>query len=148
MADTQKTMAEMFARFLNIELPGDVYEKVIPLLEKIEKSILEDLDLSTVQGKNTLKVLLSTLLTYGWGIGMHPFHNPETDLSNKLLEVRASKDILVPVKDMQAIRYLKKDKYGRVRKALFETDQNSRVRRQIDDLLGEITANKWQEEEF
>ena len=79
---------------------------------------------------------------------MHPFHNPSQDIDGKLLEVRASKDILVPVKDLKAIRYLKKDKYGRVRKALFEPDQNARVRGQIDSLLSEIAVNKWQEEEF
>ncbi|MCP4548923.1 MAG: hypothetical protein GY835_20915 [bacterium] len=148
MAETRKTVAEMFSRFLNIQLTDDVYDKLIPLVEKVEKSITDDLDLTTVQGQNTLKVLLSTLMAYCWGIGMHPYHNPIEDNGGKPLEVRASKDILVPIKDMQAVRYLKKDKYGRVRKALFETDQNSRVRRQIDDLLEEITVNKWQEEEF
>ena len=90
----------------------------------------------------------AALLAYGWGLGMHPFHNPIKDLDGKLLEVRASKDILVPIKDLKAVRYLKKDKYGRVRKALFEPDQNARVRGQIDNLLSEITMTKWQEEEF
>jgi hypothetical protein len=52
------------------------------------------------------------------------------------------------MKDLKAMRYLKKDKYGRVRKALFEPDQNAQVRSQIDKLLDEIAASKWQEEEF
>ncbi len=148
MAATQKVVAEMFSRFLNIEVEEDVMPKLVSLVEKVESSIREDLDLTTVQGENTLKALLGTLLAYGWGLGMHPFHNPPQDLEGKLLEVRASKDILVPVKDLKAVRYLKKDKYGRVRKALFEPDQNARVRGQIDSLLSEIAVNKWQEDEF
>ena len=148
MADTRKIVVEMFSRFLNIEVSDDVQERLVSLVEKIEKSIHDDLDLSTVQGENTLKVLLGTILAYGWGIGMHPFHNPDQDQDGNVLEVRASKDIMVPIKDVKAIRYLKKDKYGRVKKALFEPDQNARVRSQIDGLLEEIAVNKWQEEEF
>jgi hypothetical protein len=148
MADTKKILAEMFSRFLNIDVSDEVQDKLLSLTEKIEKSIHEDLDLSTVQGQNTLKILLGTLVAYSWGIGMHPFHNPDTDLDGNFVEVRSSKDIMVPLKDLKAIRYLKKDKYGRVKKALFEPDQNARIRSQIDGLLEEITVNKWQEEEF
>ncbi len=148
MPDQAKVVEEMFARFLNIEVTEEVQEKLISLVERIEKSVREDLDLSTVQGENTLRVLLGTLLAYGWGLGMHPYHNPNTDLDGKPIEVRASKDILVTLGDLKALRYLKKDKYGRVRKVLFEPDQNARVRSQIDGLLTEITASKWQEEEF
>ena len=148
MAETHKTVAEMFSRFLNIEIDEDVAEKLVSLVERVEASIKGDLDLTTVQGENQLKQLLGTLIAYGWGLGMHPFHNPDQDGEGKLLEVRASKDILVPIKDLKAIRYLKKDKYGRVRKALFEPDQNARIRSQIDGLLTEISVSKWQEEEF
>ena len=148
MAETRKVVTEMFSRFLNIELGEESTERLVALVDKVESSIDSDLDLSTVQGRNTLKVLLGTLLAYGWGIGMHPYHNPDYDLDGRLLEVRASKDILVTLKDLKALRYLKKDQYGRVKKALFEPDQNARVRSQIDGLLGDIHSSKWQEEEF
>lgn len=148
MAETRKVVTEMFSRFLNIQVEGEALERLVALVDKVESSIDEDLDLSTVQGRNTLKVLLGTLLAYGWGIGMHPFHNPERDMDGRPLEVRVSKDILVTLKDLQALRYLKKDQYGRVKKALFEPDQNARVRSQIDGLLTEIHSSKWQEEEF
>ncbi len=148
MADTQRVVAEMFSRFLNIEVNDETMDRLVSLVEKVEDSIGDDLDLGTVQGKNTLKVLLSTLVAYSWGIGMHPYHNPEHDRDGTLLEVRASKDILVPVKDLKSVRYLKKDQYGRIKKALFEPDQNARVKSQIDGLLSEIHQNKWQEEEF
>jgi len=148
MAESRKVVAEMFSRFLNIELSEDSLERLVALVDKVERSIDEDLDLSTVQGRNTLRVLLGTLIAYGWGIGMHPFHNPDQDMDGRPLEVRASKDILVSLKDIKALRYLKKDQYGRVKKALFEPDQNARVRSQIDGMLGEIHSSKWQEEEF
>lgn len=148
MAESRKVVAEMFSRFLNIELSEDSLERLVALVDKVERSIDEDLDLSTVQGRNTLRVLLGTLIAYGWGIGMHPFHNPDQDMDGHPLEVRASKDILVSLRDIKALRYLKKDQYGRVKKALFEPDQNARVRSQIDGMLGEIHSSKWQEEEF
>jgi hypothetical protein len=147
MAETRNVLADMFDRFLGIEVTADIQEKLVSIVDKVEASIRDDMDLGTVQGQNTLRMLLATLVAYGWGIGMHPYHNPPRDKSGRILEVRASKDILVPVEDLQSIRYLKKDKYGRVRKALFEPDQNARVRSQIDGLLAEIAVNKWQEEE-
>lgn len=147
MAETRKVLADMFDRFLGIEVSPDIQEKLVSILDKVEASIQDDMDLDTVQGRNTLRMLLATLVAYGWGIGMHPFHNPARDKEGRPMEVRASKDILVPVEDLQSIRYLKKDKYGRVRKALFEPDQNARVRSQIDGLLAEIAVNKWQEED-
>lgn len=148
MADTRKVVTEMFSRFLNIEVGEETMDRLVTLVEKVENSVDADLDLSTVQGRNTLKALLGTLLAYAWGLGMHPYHNPDHDLEGHKVEVRASKDILVPVEDLKAVRYLKKDQYGRIKKALFEPDVNARVKSQIDDLLGEIHQNKWQEEEF
>jgi hypothetical protein len=38
---------------------------------------------------------------------------------------------------------LQKDSYGRVKKVLFEPDQNARIRGQIDTILGEIASEKW-----
>ena len=143
MAQTRKVVEEMFARFLNIDIPEPLTERLLRLIERIENSITDDLDLSTVQGQNTLKVLLGTLVSYAWGLGMHPFNNPVLDRDGEALEIRSSKDILVPVRDVQAIRYVKKDRHGRVKKVLFEPDQNARVRGQIDDLLTEISLKKW-----
>ena len=54
----------------------------------------------------------------------------------------ASGDREVQVGDVKSLRYVKKDTDGRVKKALFEPDQNQRVKQQIDDILGEISAAK------
>ena len=146
MAETHIVVEKMFTRFLNLEVPEDILQRLVPLVEKVEKSIGEDLDLESVQGQNTLKVLLGTLVVYGWGLGMHPFNNPVDDRDGKPLEVRASRDILVPMRDLQAIRYVKKDRHGQIKKVLFEPDQNARVRNQIDNLLTEISIKKWDDE--
>jgi hypothetical protein len=146
MAETQTVVQKMFARFLNLEVPEDILERLIPLIEKVEKSIREDLDLESVQGQNTLKVLLGTLTAYGWGLGMHPYNNPVVDREDLPLEVRASRDILVPMRDLQSIRYVKKDRHGQIKKVLFEPDQNARVRSQIDNLLTEISLKKWEDD--
>jgi len=46
---------------------------------------------------------------------------------------------------LKAIRYVKKDEYGRVRKALFEPDQNARIWSSIDEMLARLAKDKWQE---
>jgi hypothetical protein len=104
------------------------------------------IDLETVQGQNTFRALICSMVVHGWGLGMHPDNNPNTDIDGKPIEVKVCKDILVPMENLKAIRYLKKDSYGRVKKALFEPDQNARIRGQIDSILGEIATEKWSEE--
>ena len=76
---------------------------------------------------------------------MHPDNNPVTNLDGKSLEVKACKDILIPMDTLKSIRYVKKDQYGRVKKALFEPDQNARIWSSIDDMLVRLAKEKWQE---
>jgi hypothetical protein len=57
--------------------------------------------------------------------------------------VRVSKDILIPLEHIKALRYVQKDEQGRVKKVLFEPDQDERVRGQIDKLLDRIVREKW-----
>jgi len=85
------------------------------------------------------------MMVHGWGNGMHPFYNPSTNQEGNSVEVRVSKDILMSMGDLQALRYVKKDEKGTIKKALFEPDQNVKVRQQINDLLSEISHNKWKE---
>jgi hypothetical protein len=85
------------------------------------------------------------MFVHGWGIGMHPFNNPDRNLDERPIEVRVSKDILIPMENLKALRYVKKDEEGRVKKVLFEPDQNERIRGQIDNLLDKIATEKWGE---
>jgi predicted RNA-binding protein (virulence factor B family) len=74
---------------------------------------------------------------------MHPFNHPDTNLDGLPIDVRVSKDILIPLEHLKALRYVQKDEQGRVRKVLFEPDQDERVRGQIDKLLDKIAREKW-----
>ena len=85
------------------------------------------------------------MIAHGWGLGMHPDNNPQTNLDGKALEVKVCKDILVTMETLKAIRYVQKDEYGRVKKALFEPDQNARIWNQIDEMLGRVAKEKWED---
>lgn len=102
-------------------------------------------DLDTVQGQNTFRALLCSMVVHGWGNGMHPFHNPSANKDGQPVEVRVSKDILMSMEDVQSLRYVKKDEQGRVKQALFEPDHNLRVRQQIDlvqvQVVGAVLAH-------
>jgi len=141
----EKMMKEMFARLLNIEVSQNVLDKLVPVIEGVTEKIDGQIDLDTVQGQNTFRALICSMVAHGWGLGMHPDNNPNINLDARPIEVKACKDILVPMETMKSIRYVKKDQYGRVRKALFEPDQNARIWGSIDDMLEKLAREKWQE---
>lgn len=145
MTIVEKMLKEMFARLINIEVSDQVMKKLVPVIEGVTEKINGQLDLSTVQGQNTFQALICSMVAHGWGLGMHPDNNPATNLDGKPLEVKACKDILIPMDTLKSIRYVKKDEYGRVKKALFEPDQNARIWSSIDDMLGRLAKDKWQE---
>ncbi len=142
----EKMLGEMFSRLLNIEIPHTVVEKLVRVVEGVSDKIEGPLDLDTVQGQNTFRAIICSMIAHGWGLGMHPDNNPQRNLDGKPLEVKVCKDILVPMETLKAIRYVQRDEYGRVKKALFEPDQNARIWNQIDDMLGRIVKEKWQED--
>jgi hypothetical protein len=145
MSVVEKMLREMFARLINIELNDRVMQKLVPVIEGVTDKIDGQLDLDTVQGQNTFRALICSMVAHGWGLGMHPDNNPAANLDGKPLEVKACKDILIPMDTLKAIRYVKKDQYGRVKKALFEPDQNARIWSSIDDMLGRLAKEKWQD---
>jgi len=145
MSVVERMLREMFARLINIEPTDQVMQKLIPVIEGVTEKIDNKLDLETVQGRNTFCALICSMVAHGWGLGMHPDNNPVTNLDGKSLEVKACKDILIPMDTLKSIRYVKKDQYGRVKKALFEPDQNAQIWSSIDDMLGKLAKDKWQD---
>lgn len=143
--NTDQILRTMFSRLLNLEIDASQAARLSAVIDNVMERVGRSFDLENVQGQNTFRALLCSMVVHGWGNGMHPFHNPTVDQDGEPLEVRVSKDILVGMDDLQALRYVKKDSQGRVRKALFEPDQNLRVRQQIDEILGEISQEKWPE---
>jgi hypothetical protein len=146
MTIIEKMLSEMFARLLNIEISPEVLNKLTPVVDGVSAKLHGTLDLDTVQGQNTFRAIICSMVAHGWGLGMHPDNNPETNKDGRPLEVKVCKDILVPMETLKAIRYVKKDKYGRINKALFEPDQNARIWGQIDGILEQLAKEKWQDE--
>ena len=143
--NTDRILKTMFARLLQVEVDDAVVTKLCAVIDSVTDRVGGNFDLETVQGQNTFRALLCSMVVHGWGNGMHPFHNPTANQDGNPVEVRVSKDILMSMADIQALRYVKKDEQGRVKQALFEDDHNVRVRQQIDDILGEISQSKWRD---
>jgi len=143
--NTDQILRTMFARLLQLEVDPRLEGRLSAVIDSVMERVTEKYDLETVQGQNTFRALLCSMVVHGWGNGMHPFNNPACDQDGQPVEVRVSKDILMAMEDLQSLRYVQKDDQGRVKKALFEPDQNVRVRQQIDDILGEIAKDRWPE---
>jgi len=141
----EKMLKEMFARLINIEISPAVMEKLVPVIEGVTEKVNGQIDLDTIQGQNTFRALICSMVAHGWGLGMHPDNNPMLNLDGKPVDVKTCKDILIPMETLKAIRYVKKDQYGRVKKALFEPDQKARIWGSIDDMLERLAKEKWQE---
>ncbi len=144
--NTDQILRTMFSRLLHMKVDESMESRLSAVIDSVMDRVSGNFDLETVQGQNTFRALLCSMVVHGWGNGMHPFHNPTDDQDGQPLDVRVSKDILMGMEDLQSLRYVKKDAEGRVRKALFEPDQNLRVKQQIDDILGEVSRDKWQSE--
>ena len=144
---TDRILVEMFSRLLNVRVSPATVKKLTHVVDGVIGKVEGSIDLSTEQGQNTFRALVCSMVVHGWGLGMHPDNNPGHDLDGRELEVKVCKDILVPMNSIQALRYVKKDKYGRVKKALFEPDQNARIRGHIDSILGDIASSRVEDEE-
>lgn len=145
MEITEKILREVFHRLVNQEPEEDVFNRVNSVINGMMDKFQDTFDLDTVQRQNTFRAIICSMFVHGWGIGMHPFNNPDRNLDERAIEVRVSKDILIPMENIKALRYVKKDEEGRVKKVLFEPDQNERIRGQIDNLLDKIATEKWGE---
>ncbi len=140
--NTDKILKTMFTRLLQLEIDDEMANKLCAVIDSVTDRVGGNFDLETVQGQNTFRALLCSMVVHGWGNGMHPYHNPGANQDGLAVEVRVSKDILMSMEDLQSLRYVKKDDQGRVKQALFEPDHNVRIRQQIDEILTEISRGK------
>ncbi len=143
MQVTEKILREVFNRLLNVEPKDDVATKLTAVVDGMMEKFQETFALDTVQRQNTFRAVVCSMIVHGWGIGMHPWNHPDRNLDGNAIDVRVSKDILVPLEHVRALRYVQKDEQGRVRKVLFEPDQDERVRGNIDKLLDRIARERW-----
>ena len=145
MEITEKILKEVFHRLLNAEPKPETLKKLQVVIDGMMEKFQETFDLDTIQRQNTFRAIICSMFVHGWGMGMHPYNNMDHNLDERAIEVRVSKDILMPLENIKALRYVKKDDTGRVKKVLFEPDQNERIRGQIDNLLDKISKEKWGE---
>jgi hypothetical protein len=128
-----------------MELEPDVFEKLSPVVDGVLERLEDELASSEEKNNNMMRALLCSMVAHGWGMGMHPHNNPSQDNEGNAIEVRVCKDILLEMDDLRSLRYIKKDSDGRVKKALFEPDQNMRIRNHIDAILSDV-SHKWEDE--
>ncbi|HSG29249.1 MAG TPA: hypothetical protein VLA34_12270 [Candidatus Krumholzibacterium sp.] len=145
MEITEKILKEVFHRLLNTEPKPETLRKLQVVIDGMMEKFQDTFGLDTIQRQNTFRAIICSMFVHGWGMGMHPYNNTDRNLDERAIEVRVSKDILMPLENIKALRYVKKDDEGRVKKVLFEPDQNERIRGQIDNLLDKISREKWGE---
>lgn len=90
-----------------------------------------------------LRIAFCGMLAHGWAMGMNPFNNPKTKADGTPLEVRVSRDILLPMEALKSLRYVKRDNLGRVEKAFFEPSSEAKIKEQIERILAEIAKKHW-----
>ncbi len=143
MQVTEKILREVFNRLLNEEPRDEILQKLAVVVDGMMERFQDVFKLDTVQKQNAFRAVICSMVAHGWGVGMHPWNHPDLNLDGNAIDVRVSKDILVPIEHIKALRYVQKDEQGRIRKVLFEPDQEERVRAHIDKLLERIARERW-----
>ena len=143
MVETRDVLRQMFASLLKVSLDDDVLEQITPVVEGIHERLVSSLELETVEAQRRLRIALCGILAHGWAMGLSPFNTPNSTLDGAPLEVRVSRDILVPLQTLKSLRHVKKDQYGRVEKAFFEPGAEGRMRESIDRLLTDLSRRHW-----
>jgi hypothetical protein len=143
MTATNDIIHQMFVNLAKLRLEPEIVDRMGPVVDGLIQRLKGNLDLSTEEGWNRLRIALCGMLAHGWALGMSPFNSPETNVDGDAIEVRVSRDILAPLEVLKAIRYVKKDDLGRIQKVLFEPSAETRVKEQIDNILKEIELKHW-----
>lgn len=145
MIDTREIVRQMFASLIKVNLDEDILDQVVPVVDGIYERLHQSLDLETPEGQRRLRVALCGVLAHGWAMGLSPFNTPNRGLDGGPIEVRVSRDILVPLETLKSLRHVKKDSYGRVEKAFFDPGAEGRAREHIDRILDDLAKKHWPE---
>ena len=70
MTATPKILNEMFGRLLGIQVGPQVSDKLTPVIDGVIDKVHGNIDLETVQGQNTFRALICSMVVHGWGLGM------------------------------------------------------------------------------
>ncbi len=145
MPNTGEILDQMFVNLVKVKLDPDILEKMVPVVDGLLERLRGGLDLDSEQSWNRLRIALAGMLAHGWALGMNPFNSPNTHGDGEKVEVRVSRDILVPIEVLKSLRYVKRDGMGRIEKALFEPGAEVRIKEQIDLMLRDIEQKHWNE---
>ncbi len=143
MTQTQEIISQMFVNLAKLKLEPDVVDRMSPVVDGLIQRLRGNIDLSTEEGWNRMRIALCGMLAHGWALGMSPFNSPDVNVDGETLEVRVSKDILTPLEVLKSIRYAKKDSHGRIQKVLFEPSSETIAKEQIDKILKDIEDKHW-----
>lgn len=145
MPNTREILDQMFINLVKVKLDADILEKMVPVVDGLLERLRGGLEIESEQSWNRLRIALAGMLAHGWALGMNPFNSPNTHIDGDRVEVRVSRDILVPNEVLKSLRYVKRDDKGRIEKALFEPSAEARIKEQIDIMLRTIEKKHWKD---
>jgi hypothetical protein len=143
MSETGKIIRHMFSNLVKVHLDDRMIRQAASVVDGLVDKLVAEMPAISQGDWHKLRIALCGTLAHGWALGMHPFHNPKVKTDGTQLEVRVSKDILVPMEGLKSLRYVKKDSLGRVEKAFFEPSSEAKIREQIERILTEIAKKHW-----
>jgi hypothetical protein len=143
MSETRKIIGHMFVNLVKIPLDARVSKQGAAVVDGLIEKLVAEMPNISKSDWHKLRIAFCGMLAHGWAIGMNPYNNPKTKADGKPLEVRVSKDILLPMEALKSLRYVKKDDLGRVQKAFFEPSAEARIKEQIERILAEIARKHW-----
>jgi hypothetical protein len=143
MSETPKIVRHMFVNLAKLPLDEKVARQASSVVDGLIEKMQAELSSISKADWHKLRIAFCGMLAHGWAMGMHPFNNPRAKADGTPLEVRVSRDILLPIEALQSLRYIKKDNLGRIEKAFFEPSPEVKVKEQIDRILSEIAKKHW-----
>ncbi len=142
-SETAKVLAHMFINLVRIELDESTLARASAVIDGVIEKLSKETQSISKDDWKRIRVAFCGMLAHGWAMGMNPYNNPKSLIDGTPLEVRVSKDILVPMEALKALRYVKKDELGRIEKAFFEPSAEAKIKEQIDKILNEIARKHW-----
>jgi hypothetical protein len=143
MSETSKIVNHMFINLVKIPLSDRVTKQAAAVVDGLLEKLFAEMPDICEADWHKIRIALCGMLAHGWALGMNPFNNPKVTIDGNPLEVRVSRDILITMEALKSLRYVKKDKLGRVEKAFFEPSAEARVKEQIEKILAEIARKHW-----
>lgn len=140
---TSKVLGHMFINLVKISPDESTLARASAVIDGVIERLSKETQSVSANDWKKIRAAFCGMLAHGWAMGMNPYNNPKNTIDGAPLEVRVSKDILVSMEALKALRYVKKDELGRIEKAFFEPSAEAKVKEQIDRILGEIARKHW-----